>query len=149
MGQDLRSIVISALGIILAGVVLRLIDRKWVKERKGFLSSVVPAGIGMIIVILSVIVVYRVVWPGPDRGWQVEGLVIDKYGNVAVRDARVTIESLSAKTGNEGRFLIRYDQVPVHEVEINVERDGYAPWRGFVPINEFEKIELDTLPNTR
>jgi hypothetical protein len=140
--------VISAASIILAGLVLRLIDRSWVKERRGWQASIVPTGLGLIIVIIMMVFVYKIVWPIPKREYEVKGMVVDKYGQVPVKGARVIVEKFSAKTGNEGRFTIRFRDTQKKEIQLSIEKDNYAPWRGYVPIDEFEKIELDTLLNT-
>lgn len=142
MGEDFRSIIVSAGGVILSGVVLRLIDRKWTKERKGFWLSALPAGLGMVMIIIMVIFVYKLVWTGPQREWRVEGMVVDKEG-WPVQQAQITIEKFADETGTEGRFLISYSEPPLSEVEIRVEKEGYTPWRAYVPINEFERIQLD------
>ncbi|KPK74361.1 MAG: hypothetical protein AMJ89_06540 [candidate division Zixibacteria bacterium SM23_73] len=148
MGEDLRSIIVSAAGIILAGLALRLVDRKWVKESKGVLQGIVPAGATMIMVILMVVFVYLIVWPGPERDWKVAGRVVDKKAQRDIKGAEVTMtieRVLSDETGNDGRFSIGYSEIPISSVRISVKKEDYEPWTGDVPINSYRRIQLESV----
>lgn len=135
-------IVASAIGGIIAGVVLKILtETRWVRSLKNLFRWIITA-LSSIAAVLTISIVVGIVII-PPMEWKVEGKVIDKYGRAPIKDARVTIEKLSAQTGNEGSFLIRYNETVVSKAEIRVEKDGYTPWRDFVPINKFIVIELE------
>jgi len=142
MSEDLtRAIIASATGGIIAGVVLKILtETKWIRSLKRVFQWVVSAFYLIAAILTIYSIAANIIRP---IEWEVEGRVINKHGKAPIKNARVTIEKFSAQTGNEGRFLIRYNETPISITEIRVEKDRYALWKDFVPINNFTTIELE------
>lgn len=140
MSPFLLAIVAAAVGGIIAGIALKILtETDWIGGLSRLHKAIIET-FSFIVAVLTILGVGITITPPLD--WEVTGRIIDRYAQVAIPDARVTIERLSAQTGNEGSFLIEYNGTPQSRVEIRVEKDGYVPWRAYVPINTPTIIEL-------
>ena len=80
---------------------------------------------------------------------ELRGCVINDRDWMPIEGARITVEERDESTAsdNNGNFIIRLKNVPQDfKPMIRVEKEGFDPWKGYVPTDGVIRIRLKPSP---